>query len=221
MNAPSYAPNEATTFSPDAAAATRVNFFARPARGTEVFPLPRFTAWLNHTDRIISLPSHWELFAAMIGEPGLERDAVLGRPVGWFVHDETARELARVLLERTRRDGRPVRIAARCDGQDESRAMQLRLVPMSAGAIECSWSFLQGPPALEIPGTPRAEFAPDEHVRMCSWCRRIHHADAWISIEAALPGLGALDHGPMPAITHGICPHCAATAARSPYLRAM
>ncbi len=221
MNALTYAPHEAPTAAPAPHARRCANFFARPRPDCDPFPIPPFTAWLNHTDRIISLPSHWDRFADMIGAPGLERDSVLGRPLTWFIEDETARELFRTLLERARREGRPARITARCDAPDEPRAVQLRLIPMSAGAVECSWSFLQGSAALEIPPLKTHGFGEDEHVRMCSWCRRIHQGGAWQTIEAALPALGALDGQPMPPITHGICPQCAASATSGGHLRAI
>jgi hypothetical protein len=142
--------------------------------------------------------------------------------VAWFIGDETTRELFRILLERTRNEGRPARIADRCDSDGEARAVQLRLIPLSAGAIECAWTFLQGSLALEIPASGSSSLAVDEHLRMCSWCHRIHVDGAWQAIEAALPLLGALDHGTLPPITHGICPQCAAAlAATGDHLRAM
>lgn len=198
------------------------NFFARPHPQFQPFPLPRFTAWLNHTDRIICLPSHWDLFTAMIGSADLERERVLGRPISWFVEDETVRECFRVLLERTRREGRASRIVARCDSPGEARAMQIRFVPMSAGAIECSWSFFQGAPAEEIPNLRRHIFTPGEHLRMCGWCRQVHLHRGWQKLENAMPALGLLDHHPLPLITHGICPQCSATMARDTHdLRAV
>lgn len=192
----------------------RANIFARPQPGSEPFPYPRFTAWLNHTDRVICLPAHWDEFTRMIGSPGLSREAVLGRPVSRFIEDETVRELFRVVLERARKDARAVRISARCDSAIEARAMQLRLTPMSAGAIECTWSFFQGAVAEEIPNPRRLAFNPAEHVRMCGWCRQIHVHRSWQKLEDALPALGALDHQPLPLITHGICPQCSATMSR-------
>lgn len=192
--------------------AALTNFFAHPAADFEPFPLPRVTAWLNHADRIMGLPSHWELFAAMIGSPELRREDVLGRPVARFIEDATVRESFRVLLDRIRREGRAARMSLRFDHADQARAMQLRLAPMSAGAVEISWNFFQGFTAEEIrPVDVHAHHG--EHVRMCSWCNRVSVRNRWEKLEYAIPALGMLEHEPIPAITHGICELCGATMA--------
>ncbi len=185
-----------------------LNLFARPLPECDIASDHRFTLGLDPANRLVRLPSEWETFTEMIGAPGLERERVLGRPVGWFMDDETVRECFRLMWERARLEGRSARIAARCDGLDENRALQFTSTPTAAGALECSWTILRGPAATITPAVQRHRFREGEHLRMCSWCRQVHLGMMWHRLDSAAPALGLLDHTPLPPITHGICPEC-------------
>jgi hypothetical protein len=186
------------------------NFFGQPGPESDLVPLGRFTVWLDQTDRVIAVPGNWAVHGARIGSPDLDREQVLGRPVGWFVQDLTTRECFRMLFERIRREGRSARVVTRCDSPTQQRAMQIRFVPMSAGALECSWSLFLDTAASEIPLQQRYGFEDGEFIRMCSWCRQVHLHGRWQALESVAAEIGLLGHDELPAITHGICPRCAA-----------
>lgn len=201
-------PDERETLVRSPSGTSLANFFAQPGPENGVLPSTKLTAWLDQSDRVVTLPSDWEAFAEMTGIARTDRDQILGRPVGWFIADETVRECFRMILEHTRRERRAMRIVSRCDWLDVARALQLRFAPMSAGAIECTWSIIHGPAAEEIRPVRSHLFSDGEHIRMCSWCRKVYLGAIWQALETVAPRLGLLDHGPLPAITHGICTQC-------------
>ena len=62
--------------------------------------------------------------------------------------------------------------------------------------------------AVELLRVGRAQ--SDALIRMCGWCKRVPlPGDRWVEVEQALDVLHLFEaSGPLPAISHGICPEC-------------
>jgi len=187
------------------------NLFSRPEHPFSSQRPAVTSVWFDQSDRIVCLPDSWDDFVETTGLTGLERDVILGRPLSWFIEDETARSAFRALFQNTRREKRPARITTRCDARrGPARAMQLDFVAHAADAISATWRFVDGSTAEMIPIVRPRFSSPDELIRACGWCWRVHLGTAWHRLDQAAPALGLLDRRSLPAVTHGICPRCAA-----------
>jgi len=52
----------------------------------------------------------------------------------------------------------------------------------------------------------------EEFVYVCSWCRRVRHAEAWQEVEQAIAEADLFGRGQlMPNVSHGICGDCVST----------
>jgi hypothetical protein len=43
---------------------------------------------------------------------------------------------------------------------------------------------------------------------MCSWCKRVRQEGRWLDLEEGVQELELLSRGPLPEISHGMCPAC-------------
>jgi hypothetical protein len=162
---------------------------------------------LDADDRVTGVNDAWRAFAVENGAPELA-DGVLGRRVWEFMSGGDADAVYRALFASVR-EGRTVAVPYRCDAPSRTREFELVLSPRSGGAIECATRVLgerERPPVpLLDAGAPRR----DDFLHMCGWCKRVNLQDAWVSAEEAVQRLALFAGGPVPRVTHGICPDCA------------
>jgi hypothetical protein len=167
---------------------------------------------IDDRNRLISVNEVWAKEAEDSATPGLSSPAILGRRLWDLIADPTIAHFFDLLFSRLRTGQTPrVTYSFRCDTPARRRLIQLSIVPTADQGLRFTTSVLatqeRPPVALLDARQPRS----GELLRMCSWCKRVPTANgSWREIEEAVPELDALDHGPLPAISHGICPDCQA-----------
>lgn len=157
---------------------------------------------------IVRIDGPWDDFATQNGAPLLTRTAVLWRPFLSFVDGHEMRHLISMLLARVR-SGAQVSLGFRCDAPSARRHLLLQAVPI-ADVVRCTSTLLRTE-LREVPPLLDADRGrSDEVLSICSWCRRVRLADAsWAEVEEAVGAWNLFDGGPLPQLTHGICPGCA------------
>ena len=165
---------------------------------------------IDATDMIVRLSENWGDFAAANeGAAGCDHCVVVESRLWDFIDSDEVRLLYGILLERIRRDGRPVRLPYRCDAPHERRFLQLEMVPHPEGEVDFHSSLLRvesrDPVRILAADAPRS----NEFVKVCSLCKRFVMPDgAWVEVETALKRLGLFDEPLLPRLTHGLCPEC-------------
>ena len=163
---------------------------------------------IDADDRIESVSGPWDAFATANGAPALTVASVVGRPLSSFITDPTTSHIYTRLIRRVRQDDRMVRLELRCDGPECRRWLRLTVEPLSDLRVRFESRIVRektrGTVALLDRTIPRA----GQPVRVCSWCDSVHTPRGWRDLEEGVPELGLFDTGPLPPITHGICPAC-------------
>lgn len=159
-------------------------------------------------DRIFHLGSGWEPFASDNGAVDLSAKNVVGRPIWDFIEGDEVRHLYRLLVDRVRAEGRPVQLPFRCDSPELRRYMELDIAPELGKSLWFSARLLRAEPRQKVaildPSAPRSE----TFLKICSWCKRIVVRNDWLEIEDGIVRLGLFEEGPLPRLTHGMCPDC-------------
>jgi hypothetical protein len=154
------------------------------------------------------MSSEWREFADHNGAAGLDRQ-VEGRSLWDFIADGDTRYLYRTLFDQVRRRQRPVTVPFRCDAPETRRFMQLHVRPLTEDSLDVSGQLLREELRERVPLLDSAAPRTDDLLTMCSWCKRIPVHGAWLEVEEAAQALG-LFSGPVPKVTHGVCPDCQA-----------
>lgn len=168
---------------------------------------------INAADDIEAVSDSWSAFARENRGEHLLPPPVLGRSLWDSITDVTTRGIYAALLERVRRGLGPVHFQFRCDAPTMRRLLDMRMTLKEAGSVV----FRTAPVTLE----PRPAVAmPDARGSgpiqvSCAWCARLRVAEReWLEVEAAMRVLDPFGHGPMPRLSHGICPDCFAAMER-------
>lgn len=86
----------------------------------------------------------------------------------------------------------------------------MKITPHESGHVTFEVRLVESQPreAVELLRIGRAQ--SDAFIRMCGWCKRLPlPGDRWLEVEQALDALHLFEtSGPLPAISHGICPEC-------------
>jgi hypothetical protein len=142
----------------------------------------------------------------------LQEAGIVGQDLWSLIHEPTTRHLYETIIATARARGKSVGFGFRCDTPGERRLLHMEVVPQAGDhvAFEVSLVESQPRPSVDLLRVDRAQ--SDELIRMCSWCKRLPLDDeSWVEVEEALETLRVFDvPGPLPAITHGICPECLA-----------
>lgn len=162
---------------------------------------------VDASDAIVRIEGPWDEFAARNGAAHLTRDAVLSRPLLLFVAGQEMRQVTAMLLARVR-SGAVVSLGFRCDAPSERRHLVLD-AHAQGGIVRCTTTLLRAEPREVPPLLDPERLRTDEALSVCGWCRHVRAADAWLEVEAAVECLDLFDGGPLPRLTHGICPDCA------------
>lgn len=164
---------------------------------------------LSPDDTIESVSGPWDAFATENGAPALTVASVVGRPLAEFITDPTTSHIYERLVRRVRQEDRMVPLALRCDGPSCRRWLRLTVHPIGGGRVRFESRIVRqeardAVPLLDLT-LPRA----GDPVRVCSWCDRVQTPRGWCELETGVPELGLFGAGPLPPITHGMCPDCA------------
>jgi len=149
-------------------------------------------------------------FARENGAAGLET-RVVGTSLWGHVVGREVQAIYRDLLAHVRRTGRPVVFPYRCDAPGRRRYLEMRMRPAAREAVEFESKLLREVPRASVEWLePERQTEPDLLV-VCAWCRRFD-IGAWVEAEEAIGLLGLFDQRRFPAMSHGICDACKATA---------
>lgn len=166
------------------------------------------TYCIDSADRLTSVDDGWNEFALSNQGKELDDTSILGRSLWDFIDDRETRHLFGLIVEKVRREEKPVSLPFRCDSPDHRRFLELKLVPLGDGAVQFTSKLLReelrAPVALLDTGTPRN----DEMLAICSWCKKIEVADGWKEIEDAAGTIELFSAPVLPKLSHAICPAC-------------
>jgi hypothetical protein len=166
---------------------------------------------IDANDVVISVNESWAAFGEENHGEGLG-ERVIGTWLWQHFSGWEVKQVFRRLLERVREGNRVVRVPFRCDSPELRREMMVEVTPLSDGKLRfSSWIVDERdrPPVtvLEPGRTPD----PNRSLRMCAWCKSVDAGgDEWRELEEAVGELEIFGPGPLPKITHGVCPTCKA-----------
>jgi hypothetical protein len=171
---------------------------------------------IDEQSRIVAVNPAWFDEAQTAHDPRLQEADIVGQELWSLIHEPTTRHLYETIIATARARGKPVSFGCRCDTPEQRRLLHMQVVPRADNRVAFEVSLVESQPRtpVELLRVDRAQSA--EIIRMCGWCKRMSLDDAsWVEVEAALNTLRLFDaSGPLPAITHGICPECLAKVLR-------
>jgi len=158
--------------------------------------------------RLTAIDAGWMSFAAENGGAAPLQQAILGRPLWDFISDMTTREIYRSMVDRVRAGGAPIRFRFRCDAPALRRLLAMQITGDADQVlfeVTSAEEQARPPVALLEAGHPRN----DEVLTTCSWCSRVLlPTHEWVDMEQAIVVLDLFVGGPLPSLTHGMCPAC-------------
>lgn len=165
---------------------------------------------IDEQNRIATVNLAWFEEAQTGGDARLEDEHVIGRDLWDLIHDPNTRHLYETMIKRARERTQSVGFRFRCDTPDLRRLLHMEVAPRERGHVAFEVRLVASQPreAVELLRVGRAP--SDALIRMCSWCKRVPlPSGAWVEVEQALDAMHLFESpGPLPAITHGICPEC-------------
>ncbi|MCM2258752.1 MAG: hypothetical protein NDJ94_24220 [Vicinamibacteria bacterium] len=166
---------------------------------------------VDGADRITDITGPWDEFAAANGAPGLTAATQRGKSLPELVTGVEMQLLTTMLLRRAR-GGTPLRLPFRCDAPDERRFLEMHLQGQGNGGVQIESRLLRAESRLAVALLEDHVPRTDEVVYVCSWCKRARlPRQEWVEIEAAVEELRLFGPGPLPQVSHGICPACRAS----------
>ena len=182
---------------------------------------------LNHDDAIVHytidsediiryVSPSWDKFAMKNAGENVLSEEVVGRSVWDFVINIETRHLYQTIAARIRAGRSPAKFPFRCDSPDRRRFMQMEMKPANENGIEFVSEILREearePIALLDQHVPRS----DKCLVMCSWCKKVETASAWIEVEEAIIVLQLFGEQASPQISHTMCDSCLAQYTQDP-----
>jgi hypothetical protein len=164
---------------------------------------------IDRDGRICFVNAHWLDFATENDWP-VTSAQVLGTELLASISDLQTRHVYGLLIDRVRGSGTPVQFRYRCDAPDCRRLLEMHMhyhrdldqVEFHSTAI--SIQRREPVAVLDVRNTPRSS----ETLSVCSWCKAVQTAQAWMELEQAVMRLGLFAAETLPRISHGICPDC-------------
>ena len=165
---------------------------------------------IDGQNRIATVNRAWFDEAQTAGDERLADESVVGRDRWELIQDSSTRHLYETMISRARERAQPVGFRFRCDTPDKRRLLHMEVTAREGGHAAFEVNLVESQPrqAVELLRVGRAQ--SDALIRMCSWCKRVPLPDGgWVEVEQALGVLHLFESsGPLPAISHGICPEC-------------
>ena len=168
-----------------------------------------FVHRIDADSRICFVNSAWLDFASE-NDWDVDRSLVLGSDLLSSISDPETRHVYGLLVHRVRESRRSVRFRYRCDSPDCLRLMEMRMrydptrdqVEFRSRALR-----IERREPIAVLDTRRLQRST-QPLSICSWCKAVQMAQAWVELEQAVVRLGLLAADVLPRISHGICPDC-------------
>lgn len=140
--------------------------------------------------------------------PGETDSAAVGRSFSDLVADPQMAELYRLVFRRVRRTGKTIRIPFRHDSPTQRRHMEMDVVALEGGGLECRSRVFLVENRRRAEGSHPGARPAKEFLTLCSWCKKVRLPEGtWVEADAAAERLEFF-LGETPELTHGICPPC-------------
>ena len=173
----------------------------------DVIPVVQYR--IDHEDRLAEVNDGWLAFAKANGGQALQPSQILGRPLWDYLADATTRQLYHAMVQRLRQGGPPVRFRFRCDAASRRRLLAMEITADRAGGARFSVTSVLEEPRPSVPLLEPEHRREGRLLAMCGWCKRSRlPSGAWVEVEEAVQALSLFGGGPLPGVTHGICPPC-------------
>lgn len=169
---------------------------------------------IDNLDQIAKVSSNWDSFekATQDSERFLSA-GIIGLPIWDFIDGVETSLLYRAIFNRIRKHNSSIVIPYRCDSPTVRRTLELHISAKIDGSIDFYSYLLQEECREKIDLFDPSFDRSDEHIRVCSICKKVALSDYhWVEVEAAIAHLGLFTTVKLPQITHGLCPECYATA---------
>lgn len=165
---------------------------------------------LDADDRITTVGGDWDKFAQENDGLDAMADRVIGRLLFDFIHGDEVRSLYRILINRVREHQKPAEFHFRCDAPTCKRDMELRLEPLSHGAVGIDSVLIdETEREPEISLLNRRADRTDEFIRICCICAKVKSMTGeWVDIEEEVNRRRLFVELTLPQLSHGICPDC-------------
>ncbi|MEO8090873.1 MAG: hypothetical protein ABI703_11290 [Gemmatimonadales bacterium] len=166
---------------------------------------------LNGRDEISFVNEEWLSFALANQGETLRPAQIVGRPLWDFIGDMETTHIYRLLHQRVRTEGAPVRLCFRCDAPALRRLLELEISLTDNQELAYHVRTIRrqerAPVPLLDPHRPRSE----QFVTICGWCKRVATPHGWLEVEQAVAELSLFTEPHLPQLTHGICDQCNAS----------
>jgi hypothetical protein len=167
---------------------------------------------------ITSVDEAWSACALQNSARHLLAKNVIGTPIWEYISDCETRELYRHIIARAREREDVIAFPFRCDAPEVVRHMRMEVWPLPDGGVQFRSHVVarRMRAAQEILDTKTARSS--DVLRMCSWCKKVlMPTNTWVEVEAAVMALELFGAGPLPALSHGVCPSCLENMRREPW----
>ena len=163
---------------------------------------------IDRDDVIRFVSPSWDYFAKKNNGGDILAAAILGRNIWDFVANVETRHIYQTIVANMRAGQASARFPFRCDSADRRRFMQMEMKLADDNGIEFVSEILREetrePVSFLDKSTPRSE----KYLSMCSWCKKIETAGAWLEVEDAIVALDLFKSTVMPQISHTTCDPC-------------
>lgn len=165
---------------------------------------------IDGQNRITTVNRAWFDEAQTAGDERLKDERVIGRDLWELIQDRSTRHLYETKIGRARERAQPASFRFRCDTPDQRRLLHMEVTLRESGHVAFEVKLVESQPREPVELLRVGRAPSDALIRMCSWCKRVPLPDGvWVEVEQALDVLHLFEaSGPLPAITHGICPAC-------------
>jgi hypothetical protein len=168
---------------------------------------------IDAQDRLVYVNDAWMTEARDAAEITLSSPVILGRGLWQLIPDLAIRQVFELLFLRLRTGQIPqATYLYRCDTPTRRCLKRLTIIPDEERSLDFHTETvaIHDRPRLSLLDHQRPRSG--DPLRICSWCKRVPlPGGPWVEIEDAVAQLAILDTGPLPALSHGICPSCETT----------
>lgn len=165
---------------------------------------------IDGQNRITGVNHAWFDEAQTAGDARLKDERIIGRDLWELIQDSSTRHLYETMISRGRARVRPVGFRFRCDTPGLRRLLHMEVAPRADGHVAFAVTLVASQPRAEVELLHIGRARSDAFIRMCGWCKRVPlPGGAWVEVEQAIHAMHLFESpGPLPAISHGICPEC-------------
>ena len=163
---------------------------------------------IDRYDIIRFVSPSWDHFARKNNGGDILAAAILGRKIWDFVANVETRHIYQTVVAKLRAGQASARFPFRCDSPDRRRFMQMEMKLADDNGIEFVSEILREETRGPIPLLDQLSPRTGKHLSMCSWCKKIEVAGAWLEIEDAIIALNLFESTIMPQVSHSICDPC-------------